>query len=94
MTGHVFHPGHAELHGITVVVETNGPLTYVGRYDSEDQHGVHMLDVGVHDASADQGSKDDYVRKSAKFGIRTNHKHLIVPMQQVFRITKLGEMIL
>ncbi len=76
------------------MVETNGPLTYVGRYDSEDQHGVHMLDVGVHDASADQGSKDDYVRKSAKFGIRTNHKHLIVPMQQVFRITKLGEMIL
>lgn len=91
MSGHVFHPGHAELHGITVVVETNGSVTYVGRYDSEDERGVHMLDVGVHDASSDSGSKDEYVRRSAKFGIRTDHKHLVVPTQQVARITRLGE---
>jgi hypothetical protein len=51
MPGHVFHPGHSELHGVTVVVETNGALTYVGRYDSEDDHGVHMLDVGVHNGA-------------------------------------------
>jgi len=92
MSGHVFHPGHAELHGITVVLETNGPLTYVGRYDSEDEHGVHMLDVGVHDAAAGDGSKDEYVRKSAKFGIRSNHKHLVVPAAVVAKITRLGSM--
>jgi hypothetical protein len=89
MSGHVFHPGHSELHGITVVVETNGPLTYVGRYDSEDARGVHMLDVGVHDGAVG-GSSDEYVRKSAKFGIRADHKHLIVPAEQVVRITRLG----
>ena len=50
--GHIFHPGHAELHGITVVVETHGARTYVGRYDREDELGVHMLDVGVHEGSA------------------------------------------
>ena len=91
MTGHVFHPGHSELHGITVVVETTGPLTYVGRYDSEDERGVHMLDVGVHDGTAG-GSKDEYVSKSAKFGVRTNHKHLVIPAEQVLRITRLGSM--
>lgn len=91
MSGHVFHPGHAELHGITVVVETNGPLTYVGRYDSEDEHGVLMLDVGIHDAAAGV-SKEDYVHKSAKFGIRSDHKRFVVPAGQVARITRLGEM--
>jgi hypothetical protein len=91
MPGHVFHPGHAELHGITVVVETNGPITYVGRYDSQDENGVHMLDVGVHDTSSGIGSREDYVRKSAKFGIRTTHKHLVVPADQVVRITRLAE---
>ena len=91
MTGHVFHPGHSELHGITVVVETNGPLTYVGRYDSQDERGVHMLDVGVHDG-AEGGSKDEYVSKSATFGIRTVHKHLVVPADQVVRITPLGSL--
>ena len=91
MAGHVFHPGHAELHGITVVVETTGSLTYVGRYDSQDERGVLMLDVGVHDAASAGGSRDEYVRKSAKFGIRTDHKRLVVPADQVTRITKLGD---
>ena len=88
--GHIFHPGHAELHGITVVVETHGARTYVGRYDSEDERGVHMLDVGVHDESADM-AKEEYLRRSAKFGVRSEHKHLIVPSHQVARITRLGE---
>jgi hypothetical protein len=92
MSGHVFHPGHSELHGITVVVETHGQLTYVGRYDSEDARGVLMLDVGVHDAGAGGGSKEEYVRKSAKFGIQTEHKHLVIPADQVTRITRLGEL--
>jgi hypothetical protein len=90
MSGHVFHPGHAELHGITVVVETSGSLTYVGRYDSEDERGVLMLDVGVHDAAAAGVPKEEYVRKSAKFGIRSDHKRLVVPAAEVTRITRLG----
>jgi hypothetical protein len=89
MSGHVFHPGHAELHGITVVVETRGPLTYVGRYDSEDDRGVHMLDVGVHDAAAGL-PKEEYLKKSARFGIRTDHKHLVIPAAEVVRITRLA----
>jgi hypothetical protein len=92
MSGHVFHPGHAELHGITVVVETNGSRTYVGRYDSQDEHGVHMLDVGIHDETAAELSKDEYIKHSAKFGIRTEHKHLMVPAHEVARVTRLGEM--
>jgi hypothetical protein len=92
MSGHVFHPGHAELHGITVVLETHGSRTYVGRYDTEDAHGVHMLDVGVHDSEAGL-SKEEYVRRSAKFGVRSEHKHVVVPADQVARITRLGEMI-
>jgi hypothetical protein len=90
MSGHVFHPGHAELHGITVVIETHGSRTYVGRYDSEDAQGVHLLDAGVHNEGPEL-SKEDYIRKSAKFGIRSEHKHLLVPRGEVARITRLGE---
>ena len=73
-----------------MVVETEGALTYVGRFDSEDASGVHLLDVGVHDAAAG-GSKDEYVRRSAKFGIRADQKHLVVPRHEVARIIKLVE---
>ena len=73
-----------------MVVETEGALTYVGRFDTEDETGVHLLNVGVHDATAG-GSKDEYVKRSAKFGIRAEQKHLVIPRQQVARITKLAE---
>jgi hypothetical protein len=87
----VFHPGHHELHGVTVVVETVGPLTYVGRFDSEDAAGVHLLDVGVHDDAAG-GTREDFVRRSARFGVRSDRKHLVVPLAEVTRITPLGAM--
>ncbi len=73
-----------------MVVETQGTLTYVGRFDTEDERGVHLMNVGVHDATAG-GSKDEYVRRSAKFGVRAEEKHLVVPREQVARITKLAE---
>jgi hypothetical protein len=86
----VFHHGHHELHGITVVVETAGGLTYLGRFDTEDDAGVHLLDVGVHDAASGL-SKDEYVRRSSRFGIRTDRKHIVVPRTEVSRITRLAE---
>jgi hypothetical protein len=73
-----------------VVVETGGTITYVGRFDAEDAGGVHLLDVGVHDAAAG-GTRDDYVRRSARFGIRVDRKHLVVPRRDVARITRLAE---
>jgi hypothetical protein len=89
MSGHVFHPGHHELHGVTVVLETRGPRTYVGRFDSEDDRGVHLHDVGVHDASGEGPSKEEYLRRCDKFGIRTEHRDLVVPSAEVSRIERL-----
>jgi len=91
MSGHVFHPGHAELHGVTVVVETAGPVTYVGRYDHVDESGVHLLDVGIHDAQHGL-TKDDYLGRIIKFGVRSEHRHLVVPSDQVSTIRRLGDL--
>ena len=74
-----------------MVIETRGPLTYVGRFDTEDDAGVHLLNVGVHDAAAG-GSTEDYVRRSARFGVRAERPHLVVPRQEVVRITKLVDL--
>lgn len=71
-------------------METAGPITYVGRFDVEDENGVHLLDVGVHDA-ARGGTREDFVRRSARFGVHTDRKHFVVPRAEVSRITRLGE---
>ena len=91
MSGHVFHPGHADLHGMTVVVETHGPRTYVGRYDSQDERGVHLLDVGVHDGSVGDLSKADYLKKTARFGVRSEMKHLVLASDEVANIIRLSD---
>ncbi len=73
-----------------MVVETVGALTYIGRFDTEDDAGLHLLNVGVHDA-ASGGSKAEYVRRSAEFGVRAERPHLVVPRQEVARMRKLVE---
>jgi hypothetical protein len=89
MTGHVFHPGHHELHGVTVVVETRGGRTYVGRFDSQDERGVHLHDVGGHDATGAGGSTEEFLRRCDKFGIRAEHRDLTVPASEVARLERL-----
>ncbi|HTS88875.1 MAG TPA: hypothetical protein VMG41_10325 [Gemmatimonadales bacterium] len=91
MSGHVFHPGHAELHGITVVVETTGEMVYVGRYHEETPRGVLLHDVAEHRPSTDGPSREQFVSKTLKFGVRPQHKSLVVPSAEVRRISRLVE---
>jgi hypothetical protein len=90
---HVFHPGHEALHGVTVVLDTVSGETYLGRYDSADERGVHLFDVGKHDEGAG-GSREEFLRRSARFGIRVEQKHVVLPKASVARITPLGELTL
>lgn len=92
MSGHTFHHARHELHGITVVVETHGPRTYVGRLDTQDERGVHLLNVSMHEAAADQPSLDAYLERTVKFGVRVDQKHLVVPTADVAKITPLGSL--
>jgi hypothetical protein len=89
MSGHVFHPGHQALHGITVVLETRGPRTYVGRFDSQDERGVHLHDAAVHESGADSVTKDEFLRRCDKFGIRPEHRDLVVSAAEVVEIRRL-----
>ena len=43
-----FHEHTHELHGITVVVDTDGPEIYVGRCHDMDERRVILHDVDVH----------------------------------------------
>jgi hypothetical protein len=90
---HQFHTDRHALHGITVVLDTTSGETYLGRFDSEDAGGVHLLDVSRHDPAAG-GSREEYIRKSARFGIRVERKHLVLPKERVARLTPLGEIAL
>lgn len=90
MSGHIFHEGHQALHGITVVLATTGPVTYVGRFDTQDAAGVHLLDVAIHDAGEAAVSREDFLRRTLKFGVRAERKHLLVPSGEVASVLPLN----
>jgi hypothetical protein len=91
----IFHPGHHELHGVTVVLEARNGRTYVGRFDSQDERGVHLLDVGVHPSggggAVGEQSREAYLKRTLKFGVRAEHKHLVVPADEVVAMTRLAD---
>jgi hypothetical protein len=90
LSGRPLHTDRHELHGITVVVDTRAAATYLGRFDSQDERGVHLLDVSVFDPA--QGTREDYLRRSVKFGIRVDRPGLTIAPSDVARITPLGQL--
>ena len=92
MSGHVFHRDHQPLHGVTVVITTPGTRTWVGRWHEQDDHGVHLLDAALHDAETHEQPRDEFLRRTLKFGIRPEHKHVLIPNDQLGDVTPLREL--
>lgn len=91
MSGFVLHPGHHELHGVTVVVETVSGVTYVARFDTQDEKGIHLLNVGRHDPASSGLSLEEFLTRTRKFGVKAEQKHLVVPSSEATRIRKLAD---
>ena len=91
-TGHVFHPGHEELHGITIVLDGVSGRTYVGRYHERNEQGVLLHDVGVHDPAASAHSREEFLARTLKFGVRAEHRALLIPDPEVGPIRRLAEL--
>jgi len=87
-----FHHDRSELHGITVVVDTTGPLVYVGRCDDMDDRAVILLDVDVHEDGAGGSSKEEFVRRTARFGPWKKHDRVVIPRSEVTSVRRLGEL--
>jgi hypothetical protein len=90
LSGRPLHTDRHELHGVTVVLDTRSDATYIGRFDSQDEHGVHLFEVGVFDPAT--GTREAYLRRSAQFGIRVDRPDLTVATSDVARVIPLGQL--
>ncbi|MGH7582935.1 MAG: hypothetical protein ACREL5_06915 [Gemmatimonadales bacterium] len=89
MSGHVFHPGHDELHGVTVVVTGASGRTYVGRWHERDSRGLIMHDVAIHDPATDELPKADWLARQQRFGVAVAAKFMIVPGDEAADVRRL-----
>jgi hypothetical protein len=89
VSGHVFHHGHQQLHGVTVVVDA-ASHTYIGRYDRVEDGKLQLLNVAVHDAAT--APREEFLRRSRTFGVRVDIKHLAIAEAEVSGITPLADL--
>jgi hypothetical protein len=90
MSGMVFHPGHQELHGVTVVVDGTDGRTYVGRFDREDERGVLLFGVSVWDPATAHQPVEEFLARTLKFGVQLEFRQLVLPSGEVQRIRRLA----
>jgi hypothetical protein len=87
-----FHQNKGELHGITVVVETSGEETFVGRCDEVTDSGVILLDADVHTEGEGKPSRAQYLATAAQVGVWKKFDRIVVPLERVAKIHRLGEL--
>lgn len=91
MSGHVFHPGHGELHGVTVVARTVDGRCLVGRYHEETPRGILLHDVAVFDPAAGGAVEGAWLRRQWTHGVQAAHRNLVVPAASVQSLERFSE---
>lgn len=86
-----FHNDRHELHGITVVVDTDGAEIYVGVCEDVTDSQVFLRDADVHREGDSETSKDSWVEKAARFGVWGKLGHVVLPRGRVRSIRRLGD---
>lgn len=87
-----FHQDKGELHGITVVVDTDGPRVYVGRCDTETPEGIVLLDADMHEDGTDGKTKATYLEQAASYGVWKKYDRIVVPREEIASVKRLGGM--
>lgn len=86
-----FHHDKHALHGITIVVETDGPELVVGRCHDIDERGVTLRDADVHHAAESTITRQAYLEAAGRVGVWPRHKRLFVPAERIREVRRLAD---
>jgi hypothetical protein len=85
------HEHRHALHGLTVVVETDGPELWVGRCDDVVEEGVVLRDADVHREGAGETPRSDWLARARRLGVWPRHRRVVVPAARVIAVRRLVE---
>jgi hypothetical protein len=73
----------ARFTGEEVVLDTQGPLIYIGRLVEVGATYVAMVEADVHDTNDSRASKDLYILETRDLGVRVNRSLVLIMRSQV-----------
>lgn len=83
----------AHLLGREVVLDTRGPLLYIGRLEAVGDCFYTLADCDVHDGSEGGTSKEVYSMETAKHGIRVNRTVVYVRKSEIVSLSLLEDVV-
>ena len=90
------HPQPDPLAGFlqqTVVLDTQGPLIYIGTLQNISGAWLILRDADVHDTNDSRASKDLYLVETRDLGVRVNRGMVMVMRSQVASVSLLQEVV-
>jgi hypothetical protein len=87
---------HIELEGFLekdVVLDTRGPIIYLGRLVKVHDHFYELADADVHDVIEGRTSKELYIMEARKHGVKKNRKRVVVRKIEIISISRLEDVI-
>jgi hypothetical protein len=83
--------------GRRVVLDTPGPMIYIGELEAYDDRGYWLLDADVHDRSEGHSTKEHYVSESVELersdARRVNRQRVFVERHAVISVSALEDVV-
>ena len=81
----------SEFIGQIVVLDTQGPLIYLGTLTHVLPHHILLTDADVHDSNDSRATKDLYLIEARDLGVRMNRKRVMVAAAQIASASLLSD---
>lgn len=82
-----------DLVGCDVVLDTAGPIVYLGKLTRIDEQGFWLEDADLHNTSEGHATREQYITEAAKDGIRVNRRWICVLRHTVISISALADVV-
>ncbi len=80
-----------------VVIDTNGPMLYIGTLAAHDDRGYWLEDVDVHDRNDGHSTKEDYINTASELerggARRINRRRVFVERHAVVSLSALDDVV-
>jgi hypothetical protein len=77
--------------GQVVILDTQGPLMYIGTLENVGQTAIVLQMADVHDIRDSRTSKDLYLVETRDLGVHVNREKVVVMREQVASISLLAD---
>jgi hypothetical protein len=81
----------SEFMGQVVILDTQGPLIYIGTLEATNAGFFTLTNADVHDTNDSRASKDLYLVETRDLGVQVNRRKVLVTRRQVSSISLLAD---